>query len=892
MTGAAAGPGRRISRIGFRIGGLSAVLLGVLVLSTVIMAVEFSANQGRIAEATERFRRLQVAAAAQREFGAVRYWLADLAVSQLTLSERNAGAARDRLTGRLAELRGFAPEAAATIEGALDGIWNSAIAAVDSYADGNRVVGNTLLSQARVQSDGASGALAALVETLSRQSEEANRTAATAAQAARLRAIVICALIVVAGALLTALVLRSILRPLTRIDRAMVDLQEGRAPGDLPPEGADEFGRLATTLRALHEAQQARAELEEINASQRRTVLTAVETIPDGFALFDAADRLVLRNRRFLEIFAFARDLPESASYAELLDAELASGTLDVAPEEVDTWRAECLARHASPAGSRVEMAYDGRWLLVSKRKTPDGGTVAVYSDISELRARQVELEDARAEAEQANEAKSRFLASMSHELRTPLNAIIGYSEMLIEDAEDAGETGSVPDLQRIESSGRHLLALINDVLDLSKIEAGKMELFLEEVEITPLIEDVRLTVAPLLAINANRLSVAVPPGIGTMRTDRTKLRQNLFNLLSNASKFTSKGRVELEVRRDGGEVVFEVRDEGIGMSEAQLSRLFRPFVQADSSTSGKYGGTGLGLSIVKSYCEMLGGSIGATSAPGAGACFTMRLPAGGAADAGQGGAATILIIDDDAAALDSLGATVRGAGYRVLTASDAVAGLALARARRPDAVLLDIIMPETDGWSVLREMKEDPLLCETPVIMVSILSDREMGLAFGAVELLRKPVEPELLLAALRALTGDQAREVLLVDDDPATRGLFRRILAREGWAVREAADGARALALIAERMPGLMVLDLMMPNLDGFQTLRRLRETEAGRALPVIVVTSKDLTRREFDWLKANARDVVRKGGDGRSGLLAAIARQVGAGDGTVGPPGEERA
>ncbi|WP_194136635.1 response regulator [Salipiger mangrovisoli] len=869
-----------MSRIGFRIGGLSAALLGVLVLSTLVMAVEFSANQTRIAEATERFRRLQLAAGAQRDFGALRYWLADLAVSQLTLSERNAGAARDRLTERMGELRSFAPEAASVIEAALEGIWGSAIAAVDAYAAGNRVVGNTLLSQARMQSEAASGALADLVDTLSRQSEQANRTAATAAQAARLRAIVICALIVIAGAGLTAVVLRSILRPLNRIDRAMIDVQQGRAPADLPPEGGDEFGRLSGTLRALHDAQRARAELEQINASQRRTVLTAIETIPDGFALFDAQDRLVLRNRRFLEIFPFVRALSETATYAELLDAELDAGMVEVAQGDREAWRADCLARHSDPSGSRVEVAHGGRWLLVSKRKTPDGGTVAVYSDISELRDRQLDLEAARAEAEQANEAKSRFLASMSHELRTPLNAIIGYSEMLIEDAEETGDKGTVPDLERIESSGRHLLALINDVLDLSKIEAGKMELFFEEVDIAALVEDVRLTVAPLLAINSNSLFVAVAPGVGSMRTDRTKLRQNLFNLLSNASKFTSAGRVDLRVARDGDVVSFEVSDEGIGMSAEQLGRLFRPFVQAESSTAGKYGGTGLGLSIVKSYCEMLGGSVSVVSEPGKGSIFTMRLPARGAEATSPKARATVLIIDDDPAALTSLGTAVKDAGYAVLTASDAEAGLALAREHRPETVLLDIIMPERDGWSVLRTMKEDPLLCEIPVIMVSILSDREMGLAFGAVDLLSKPVDPARLLAALQALTGAQPREVLLVDDDPATRSLFRRILAREGWAVREAADGARALALVAERMPGLMVLDLMMPNLDGFQTLRRLRETEAGRGLPVIVVTSKDLTRREFDWLQANARDVVVKGGDGRAGLLAAISRQVGTG------------
>ncbi|MDF0597597.1 response regulator [Psychromarinibacter halotolerans] len=881
---AAAVPGQRVPRIALRIGGLSAILLGVLVLSTVVMAFEFSANQKRIAEATERFHRLQVATAANRDFGMVRYWLADLAVSQLTLSERNAEAARDQLNTRITALEDFAPEAAATIRSSTDTIWTTAIAAVDAYADGNRVVGNALMSQARTQSDAVTLAMAALVDDLSEQSIRANDTAASAAQDARFRALIICLVIVLAGALLTALVLRSILQPLNRIDAAMADLQAGRAPVDLPPEGPDEFGRLSTTLRTLWDTQRARAELEEINAQQRRTVLTAVETIPDGFALFDETDRMVLRNERFLEIFPFARALPETATYAEFLDAEIASGILNIPVEEADAWRADCLARHANPGGSRAELPYGPHYLLVSKGKTPDGGTVAVYSDISELRDRQVELEAARAEAEEANDAKSRFLASMSHELRTPLNAIIGYSEMLIEDAEDAGDTTSVPDLQRIESSGRHLLALINDILDLSKIEAGKMEMHIEEVDIATLVDDVQATVAPLVAMNDNTLSVTVADDIGTMMTDRTKLRQNLFNLLSNASKFTQNGRVDLTVTPEAEMIRFDVRDEGIGMTPDQLSRLFQPFAQADSSTSSKYGGTGLGLSIVKSYCEMLGGGVSVVSEPGKGSTFTIRLPVSARAPAPADGTPTVLIIDDDETALDSLGRTVRDAGYAVLTATDAATGLALARERRPDAVLLDIIMPERDGWSVLRDLKEDPILCETPVIMVSILTDREMGLAFGAVEQLMKPVDPDRLIAALEALAGDADREILLVDDDPATRGLFRRILSREGWSVREAADGARALALVEERRPSLLVMDLMMPNLDGFQTLKRLRETEAGRGLPVIIVTSKDLTRREFDWLQDNARDVVMKGGDGRADLLAAIARQVGSASATA--------
>ncbi|WP_116133631.1 response regulator [Tropicimonas sp. IMCC34043] len=872
---------RRITanRIPWRIGSLTAILLGALVVSTLVVALEFTANQGRIAEATQRFHRLQIAAEAERNFGAMRYWLTELAVSLLTLSETKAHEARDRLESSLENLGSFAPETAGQIGSAVDGYWDTSIAAVDAYTDGNRIIGNTLGAQARQQGAAVNEAFTALVNDLAREADAANAVSAEASRAAKTRAVLVCLAIVGLGALLTVRVLRQILGPLRRINAAMSDVQEGRPPQDLPPDGPDEFGRLAHTLRDLYETQQARRQLEAAAAEQRRTVVTAIETIPDGFSLYDANDRLMLRNQRFLEMFPAAANLPEGAGYGDFLDAAIATGEVDLGDRDPGAWKAGRMKIHADPAGSRKEMPYASGWMMVTRRKTPDGGTVCVYSDITELRRRQTELEVARAEAEAANESKSRFLASMSHELRTPLNAIIGYSEMLIEDSEDEGNTAMVPDLEKIMASGRHLLALINDILDLSKVEAGKMELHLERIDLTALLREVEATVAPLVARNGNRLQVTLGPDLGDIESDRTKLRQNLFNLLSNAAKFTDHGQIELEVRREDEAVRFDVRDDGIGMSEEQMARLFQPFSQAESSTASTYGGTGLGLSIVRSFTEMMGGEVTVRSAPGKGACFTLTLPARSeAAVVGRDAHFKVLIIDDDTAALSSLAEFVRGEGYTVFASCDGQTGVDLARTHHPDVILLDVIMPERDGWSVLRELKQDPVLCETPVILVTVVADRDMGLAFGAVDHMIKPVDPERLIDRIQRLVGDRAREVLVVDDDPATRALFRRLLVREGWAVREASDGARALALIAEHAPGLVILDLMMPNIDGFEVLRHLRSASDSADIPVIVATSKDLTRREIDWLGAHARDVVRKGADGRGDLLAAIHRHVG--------------
>jgi CheY-like chemotaxis protein/anti-sigma regulatory factor (Ser/Thr protein kinase) len=476
----------------------------------------------------------------------------------------------------------------------------------------------------------------------------------------------------------------------------------------------------------------------------------------------------------------------------------------------------------------------------------------------------------------------------MSHELRTPLNAIIGYSEMLIDDAQDAGDDTNIADLERIKSSGQNLLALINDILDLSKIEAGKMEVYTERFAIAPLIEDVAATIRPIIDKNANTLITKINTSITEMETDKTKLRQNLFNLLSNAAKFTKGGKIELTVDGTDDTINFTIRDEGIGMTAEQKDRLFQAFMQADSSTTRNYGGTGLGLAIVKQFTEMVGGAVDVVSEPGKGSAFTLSYPI--QVPVQNDDVPThenfemdgrILVIDDDPTARKAMTDLLEAEGYKSLVAPDAHSGLELAAKHRPDAIILDVIMPGQDGWYVLNALKADPELCEIPVILATVLGDRDMGLALGAVDHLTKPIDPQRLVDTLSAYASGSDREALVVDDDPASRALFRRILVREGWTVREASDGVRALAQLEIKLPTIMVLDLMMPNLDGFETLRAVRKSETFQALPVIIATSKDLTRDEIDWLQSNARDVVIKGQTGRSDLMAAIRRTLSSAD-----------
>ncbi len=391
--------------------------------------------------------------------------------------------------------------------------------------------------------------------------------------------------------------------------------------------------------------------------------------------------------------------------------------------------------------------------------------------------ARQTALE-ARDAAEAANRAKSAFLANMSHELRTPLNAIIGYSEMLEEDAEASGDTALVSDLRKIRSAGKHLLGLINDVLDLSKVEAGKMKLYLETFDVAGVVSEVVATAQPLMAKNRNRLEVRCAPDVGQLREDVTKVRQVLLNLLSNASKFTEKGTVTLEAVREhdvtGSWVVFRVRDSGIGMTPEQMSKLFQAFMQADGSTQRKYGGTGLGLALCRKFCVMMGGDINAESAPGAGSTFTVRLPGdvenvdGEATSihlrgaprrpspvatplpAPPGPGRVLLVIDDDAATCELMQRVCTRAGFEVVTAASGEEGLRLARERRPSLITLDVLMPGIDGWTVLKALKEDAELSKIPVIMISISDEKPRGLALGAADYLVKPVDRDSLTGAL----------------------------------------------------------------------------------------------------------------------------------------------
>ena len=527
---------------------------------------------------------------------------------------------------------------------------------------------------------------------------------------------------------------------------------------------------------------------------------------------------------------------------------------------------------------------------------------VVFRDNAREIRAAKEEAEKARAEAEAASRTKSSFLANMSHELRTPLNAIIGYSEILVEDATDRGDDASIGDLQKIQARGQASRSgLINDILDLSKIEAGRMDIYLEQLYLAKLVEDVKTIIGPMVSKNGNRLVVECPSDVGTLRTDLTKLRQCLINLLSNAAKFTKNGAVKLtvsrETRPDGVPCVkFAVSDSGIGMTEEQMARLFQAFSQADASTTRNFGGTGLGLTITKHFCTMLGGSIDVASKAGEGSTFTILLPdqshAQSATAAGEiraiaagssDKAITVLVVDDDPAVHEVLAATLEREGYGVLHAGDGAEALEIMRKTPPDIVTLDVMMPKVDGWSVLGTMKSEPALQRIPVIMLTIVDDRNLGYSLGASEFMTKPIERPRLLALLRQFAPkEEDFVVLIVDDDPEVRNIVRHTVESTGMKTVEAVNGRAALEwLDSHPLPHLILLDLMMPEVDGFQFLEKMREDPDLLEVPVVVLTAKDLTEAERSFLAERTILVLTKSAQPIGNLgaaLSAIARRGG--------------
>jgi len=501
-----------------------------------------------------------------------------------------------------------------------------------------------------------------------------------------------------------------------------------------------------------------------------------------------------------------------------------------------------------------------------------------------EMRTR--ELQEANQRLEDASRHKSEFLANMSHELRTPLNAIIGFTRLVQRRSQDILPEKQRENLEKILISSDHLLRLINDILDLSKIEAGRIEVHPVPVDLQQIVDACLRTVEPLVKSDRLRLAKAMPQNLPVLWSDGEKLKQILINLLSNAVKFTEAGTITISAHREADRVSVSVSDTGIGIPEQALELIFEEFRQVDSSSTRKYGGTGLGLSISRHLARLLGGDIAVQSKVGVGSTFTLTVPARlrtpaapGASESPaqpapvRGNSHLLLAIDDDPDVVDLLRENLSEAGYRVVGALSGEEGLQKARDLKPFAITLDIMMPGTDGWQVLHQLKADPATRDVPVIVISVVDSKDLGYRLGAFDYLLKPLDRDAILAALGRIHRHRGL-LLVVDDDPTVPDMVRQLLEGEPYEIAAAADGEQALAAISRAPPSAILLDLLMPRMDGFELLERLRAEERFRQIPVVVLTVKDLSAAERAHLQQSVLAVIEKRGLDRDALIQELS------------------
>lgn len=874
-----------------RIIGLTLVLLAGIVGTNLYLIVVVERQSSSALRFDAILAELRESRQIKSAFDDLRYWMADLSVSLLTQSEAKAEAARGRLQTGLASLSRRDPGTSARLSSEIAAFDTHAKDAVEAYTADERVSGNTAFAEARRHGLAIDATLNEIDRRLEQQATATRDLVRLQASKAASISLAVVGAALLLGVLLTFLILRSIIVPLRRLSAALRAISEGRLDTPIPDFRDHEMGAVANVVGLLRDSQAARAQLSAEAERQRRILEDAIASLHEGFALWSADSRLIVHNERYATLMGGLRDiLVPGLAFETLLRTAVDRDLADLGKRTPEDWLSWRLEEHRT-AGRTAEMRFGRRWVNVTERHTHDGGIVMLYAEITELKHRELELERARAEAEQANVIKSEFMANMSHELRTPLNAIIGYSQILREDAEEAGDAMTVDDLRKIEGAGNHLLGLINDILDLSKIEAGKMDLYIEPVSLTALVQDVRLLVEPAVAKNGNQLSVALSPEVGSIRSDATKLKQCLLNLLGNAAKFTKGGTISLVVSRSttqAGSVEFAVRDTGIGMTAEQMARLFQAFQQADNSTTRKYGGTGLGLTISRSFARMLGGDIKVSSTPDQGSTFTLLIPVDASeipaafekaepaqtepevSEAilqpiahGTPAMATVLVVDDEEASRHIISAHLTREGYRVLCAASGAEAVAIARRERPDAITLDIIMPQVDGWATLQLLKADEQTSDIPVILISILADRRIGFVLGASAVLSKPVDRGELAATIQAQSRPrEGGPVLVVEDDPVMQTLTCHGIEKLGYRTIAVSNGREALDwLAANPPPHLILLDLVMPEMDGFAFLRRFRAEGAYSTIPVVVLSAKDLTEAEHGEIELLAGTFMSK-------------------------------
>jgi len=655
-----------------------------------------------------------------------------------------------------------------------------------------------------------------------------------------------------------------------------------------------ENGR-AVKMTGIVENIDSRKLLESKVEEAQQLVSNAINNIEAGILYWDKDDKLSLSNNYMETIFGEALEVGQT--FREGSKLFITSGILNLSDEDFEKWVENRVKERNAITGTEINYlppTKEGRMLQISSRRLPDKSLIQIFSDITDLKQRELDLETtveelnvAKEQADGANKAKSQFLANMSHELRTPLNAVIGLTEMLKEDAEDDGNDDYLEPLERVHGASKHLLNLINDVLDLSKIEAGKVELYNESFSLPALLEEVADTSRTLVEQKSNKLLLNIEPSITFINADVTRTKQIVLNLISNAAKFCENGEILIDVKTGDSSkkklIQIDVNDSGIGMSQEQIDKLFQAFTQADASTTRKYGGTGLGLTIVQNLARLMGGDVSVKSELGKGTTFTVTIQdieIEGTSDINaedleslnretalvskKDGKSTILVIDDDPTIRDLMTRHLEKNNFSVLQALDGAQGIKMAREYRPDAITLDILMPEMDGWSVLRTLKADKEVAHIPVVMASIIDEKKKGFSLGAADYLSKPVERDRLIGSIGKLLGSKpGKVIMIVEDNEDLRFTIKEALTGADYLVLEAGNGKEALDILDDKTskkPDLILLDLMMPKMNGFEFLEVYRKDYEKQA-PVVVITGADLDENDKEFLSSETTRVLEK-------------------------------
>jgi signal transduction histidine kinase/CheY-like chemotaxis protein/HAMP domain-containing protein len=909
---------RRLS-IAARLFLLAGVLIAVLIATNSSMSGQLSRNAEAVEAEVAFVEVLTLANDANASYGDLKHWLTDLAVSLLMNSEREALAARDRLSAQLDELQRHASEDVLEIRQELDGLMAQALRAVDAYSDEERVLGNSLMAEARNHIRTIDDAFDSLVAKLEAEAQARGAAALAGAERAVRMSWFTVLLGSVAGLAAALVVVSSINRPLARLAHATDAISSGNLDVDIPESGRDEIGKMAHTLRlfrdnlAEREALAARQRASEEALKKTQTQLAAaIESISEGFVLYDSDERLVMSNSRFRDMYGgLGIPIEPGVSFSALLDAIVARNLVAIDEGRAADWKRDRLARHRNPGDPFEHQRKDGRWLRISERRTESGELVGIYTDITELKARETELRglvdqlrEARDTAEQATRAKSEFLATMSHEIRTPMNAIIGMSNLLM-DTRLSDEQRDFCDT--INASAENLLTIINDILDYSKVEAGKLELETEPFDLRECIEGA----VDLVAFSAGRkgidLAYFVEPGTpGALISDSTRLRQVLVNLLSNAVKFTEKGEVVLRVSGsmapdgDSATLDFDVRDTGIGIAEGRMHRLFQSFSQVDGSTTRRFGGTGLGLAISQKLVGLLGGKISVASEEGVGSSFSFSLTLPVAknlrrvqlsAARPELGGKRVLIVDDNGTNREILEKLAESWSLVPTAYETPQAALdALEVGASFDIGIIDMNMPDMDGIALARRIRERLSRTTLPLILLSSVG-REAAHDPGGLEaaqfeaVMSKPIKPSPLLnALLSTFAGQPVRvlyhsernktsfdsqlaekhplRILLADDNPTNQKLGLLVLKRLGYRADIAGNGLEVIEALERQDYDVVLMDIEMPELDGVEATKRIRATVPPEKRPrIVAVTANAMAGDRERFLAAGMDDYISK-------------------------------